>query len=257
MNDKSSQLTIQSLEKGLILLELFEESRSPLSLQDIWLKLKWNKATIYRMLNTFQQRGYLQKDPATKKYTLSVKILSLYNAFLSNFDIQQVVKPYLQQIVEKTSEEAHIAITIDKHIVFIDRMKSPKMISTNSEIGLSMPLHATALGKAYLAYVDPDQIIEKLDLPLQQFTSSTITDLDALKQSLKEIKRKGYAVDDGEYEADMRCVAAPVFKFPSAPFAVIGISGLNTHLTPEICEEYGQFIKDISIQISTRIGYGS
>ena len=256
MNDKSTQMTIQSLDKGLMLLELIEESRTPLSLQDIWLKLKWNKATIYRMLNTFQMRGYLIKNPASKTYTLGIKVLSLYNSFLSSFDIPQMVKPFLQRIVEETSEEAHIAVALDKRIVFIDRIKSPRMISTNSEIGLSMPLHATALGKVYLAYLDPELAMEKLDLPLKKYSKNTITDIDELLNSFKEIRRNGYALDNGEFEDDMRCIAAPVFKASKTPFAMIGISGLHSNLTPEICQKHGKFIRDISIEISSHIGFG-
>lgn len=256
MNDKSSQKTIQSLEKGLILLECIEQSKNPLSLQDIWLELQWNKATIYRMLNTFQNRGYIQRDPAAKTYRLGMKILSLYNSFIRDFDIQQIIKPYLQTIVEKTNEEAHIAIVIDKSIVFIDRMKSPKMISTNSEIGLSMPLHATALGKAYLAYLDLDKITEKLDLPLQQFTPHTLTELEDLLAELREIKRRGFALDNGEYEEDMRCVAAPIFRTSNIPFAMIGISGLHTHLSQETCREFGELIKQLSLEISSKFSYG-
>jgi IclR family transcriptional regulator, KDG regulon repressor len=255
MNSKSSQMTIQSLEKGLILLELIEESQNPMTLQDLWKKLGWNKATIYRMLNTFQMRGYLQRDPATKGYSLGLKIFSMYNSLLNNFNIQQIVRPYLNAIVEKTNEEAHVAININKRIVFVDRVRSPKMISSNSEIGLSLPLHATALGKAYLACLPSGKVEENLELPLSRHTRNTITSLDVLKEELNQIRTNGFALDEGEFDLDMRCIAAPIFKYSDIPFAMIGISGLKTQLDSDTCKNFGHYIKDTALEISRKIGY--
>lgn len=255
MKKKKSKNIIKSLDKGLFLLEVIEESNAPMTLQELWLKLKWDKATIHRLLTTLENRGYLYRDPSVKGYTLGIKIHGLYASITRHLDIQKIIKPFLKLVVENTGETAHLAVVLENSIVFIDRESSSATLSVNTQIGEREPLHCTALGKAYLAAISNEELDDLLEDPLQQFTIRTIKSIDELKSKLKEIRKKGYAVDNEEYIDGVRCIASPILNQLNSPVALIGCSGPKHRISLSKCKEYGNYVKNLSIEISKRFGY--
>ena len=247
---------VHSLDKGLTLLEIIETSIVPITLHHLWLKLGWNKATIHRMLATFERRGYIQRDPVTKGYTLGSRIYSLYSAIVKSRyqNIQTIVKPYLNQLVQETAESAHLALMVDDGIVYIDTVSSSEILCVNTRIGDRGPLHCTALGKAYLSAIDESQL-ERLLKILRKYTEKTITNIIELKIRLEEIRQKGYAIDNEEYVDGIRCVASPIFNQFNMPIAMIGISGPRDRLSPNMCNVFGEFIRSMALEISRQFGY--
>lgn len=227
----------------------------PLTLQEMWSKLRWNKATIHRILNTLQARGYLSRNRQTRAYTLGIRVLALYNSLSMNFNIQQLIRPYLDSVVAETGETAHIAIVLNNKVVFIDRVRGRKIISANTEIGQTLPLHCTALGKAYLAFAPEEELPKLVDTPLARFTDKTIASIEALKADLQNVRRRGYALDLGEYNTELRCVAAPILDHMQVPIAMMGISGPKSELSLKQCGEYGKLIRRMAERVSIEVGY--
>lgn len=249
-----SQQTIQSLDKGLQVLEMIGEAGGPLTLQDIWKKLHWNKATILRILNTFVARGYLRRDGRAKAYTIGIRILALYTSLSDNLNIRQLMRPYLEDLVAETGETAQVGIVVNGKVVFIDRVRGRNIISANTEIGQTLPLHSTAIGKAYLAYIQPEDVKELLRPPLAKYTSRTMSSLDKLESDLEKIRRRGYSLDLGEYVDELRCIAAPILDHTGHPIAMIGISGPKSGLSQQKCDSFGRVVKRMAEQISAEIG---
>ena len=110
---------IQSLDKGLYLLEVVEQANRPITLGELWSKLRWDKATIHRLLATLERRGYVLRDRETKQYSLGLKIYGLYNSLKRNLDIQGITKPFLLQLAEMTGESAHLAVVVEKYLDLI------------------------------------------------------------------------------------------------------------------------------------------
>lgn len=246
---------IHSLDKGLFLLEVVEEAERPLSLHDLWLKLKWDKATVHRLLVTLERRGYLLRDSATRQYTLGLKIAGLYASLTRNFDLQTVTRPYLEKIARETTEAAHLAIHVGGDIVFIDRVGSREPLSVITQIGAREPMHCSALGKAILAFVDADELARLVRPPLKRYTRRTATTLAELRRMLRPVVANGYAVDDGEYADGIRCVASPIFNGQGYPIAALGISGPAFRLPPEKIRRFGALIREAALAISRRAGY--
>lgn len=121
-DDKRESNLIQSLDKGLRLLEVIAHQTYPISLNTLWQKLKWDKASILRMCNTLERRGYVHKDPSTKMYTPGLKILGLYESITNNIDCRVTARPYLEQLGEETGESAHLGIILNKSVVFADKV---------------------------------------------------------------------------------------------------------------------------------------
>jgi len=252
---KKSPHIIQSLDKGLYLLEVVEQANRPITLGQLWSKLHWDKATIHRLLATLERRGYLLRDQETKQYTLGLKIYGLYNSLKSNLDIQRITKPYLLQLAETTGESAHLAVVVEKNVVFIDRYSSSEMLSVNTQIGAREPLYCTALGKAYLAFQEENALEKLYPEELEAYTRRTITSIPKLQVLLELVRQTGYAVDDEEYIDGIRCISAPILNEFKAPIAMIGISGPKHRLPGGKIEEFGEVIKQTALKISLHCGY--
>jgi DNA-binding IclR family transcriptional regulator len=236
---------IHSLDKGLFLLEIVEEAERPLSLHDLWLKLKWDKATVHRLLVTLERRGYLLRDSVTR----------LYASLTRNFDLQTVTRPHLEKVARETTETTHLAIPVGSDIVFIDRVGSREPLSVTTLIGAREPMYCTALGKAILAFVESAELKELVRPPLKRFTRKTATSLAELRRILKPVAAAGYAVDDGEYADGIRCIAAPILNDQGYPIAALGISGPAFRLPPEKVKRFGALVRDTGLAISRRAGY--
>lgn len=247
---------IHSLDKGLHLLEVIQQADRPASLQQLWQQLKWDKATIYRLLTTLEKRGYIHRNPETREYSLGIKIYGLYDSLIRQLDLQQISRPYLARLVRETGHSAHLAVSAGKCIVFIDRLLGSETLSVNTQIGAIEPLHCTALGKAYLAYVDPDELDTLLETPLTRFTPTTIVERDAIETELAAVRENGFAVDDEEYSSGIRCVAGAILNQEHVPVALIGVSGPKNRITDRCMQDFGQLVRSTSLEISLKFGYG-
>ncbi len=246
---------IQSLDKGLFVLELVEQAGHPVGLNELKLKLGWDKATVHRILATLERRGYLLRHPATKLYSLGLKVYALYDSLTRNFDIHDATHSYLVQVAEETGESTHLAVAVGKEIVFIDRVQSTEVLSVNTQIGAREPLFCTAIGRAILAYVPPDEIENYVQIPFVRYTSRTIGSVAALRSELVKVGQKGFAVDNEEYIEGIRCVAVPVFNHEHAPIAAMGISGPANRITSSRADHLGVILKKAAQQVSAQAGW--
>jgi len=252
---KKDTRIIHSLDKGLLLLEVIERETYPITLNSLWRKLQWDKATILRMCTTLERRGYIRRDPSTRCYSLGWRIFGLYQSIIKNIDVQRMTKPYLEQLEKKTRESAHLAFIFEKSVVFIDKVVGSLEPPVNVQIGGRAPLHCTSLGKVYLAFAVEEELDKLLESPLKKYTENTINTIEQLSGVLKKIRAQGYAIDNGEYIPGVRCVAAPILNQTGRPIAAIGISAPKGRLSLNHCREYGNHIKDVTLKISKLLGY--
>lgn len=253
---ENKRAIIQSLDKGLFLLEIIEQGAHPYTLQELWRELKWDKATIYRLLSTLEARGYVRRHPESRRYSLGIKIYALYDSLVRHMDLQQTIRPYLAALVRQTGQTAHLAVPAGSRIVFIDRAVGSDILSVNTQIGAAEPLYCTALGKAYLAFCEPRQRDELISGSLRRFTPKTLVSRSKLVEECERTLRRGYAVDDEEYIEGIRCLAAPVLNAQAVPVALLGISGAKDRILGKTIREYGETIRKVSLEISAAFGYG-
>jgi DNA-binding IclR family transcriptional regulator len=253
--EKKDASIIHSLDKGLFLLETIEQASRPISLQELWQTLKWDKATIYRLLVTLEKRGYIHRDPEERKYSLGLKIYALYDSLIRKLDLQQITKSHLAFLARRTGQTAHLAVAVGSCIVFIDRAVGSEILSVNTQIGAMEPLHCTALGKAYLAYVEPERREELLAGPLKKSTPRTVVSRRGLQREMAAIRDRGYAVDDGEYNDGILCIASPILSSLGPPVALVGISGPKSRISDARVAEYGRMIRKHAMEISSAFGF--
>lgn len=249
--------TIQSLDRAFLLLEELAMHRDGCGVTLLSNLTGLHKSTVHRILNTLLTKGYIEKNDDTDKYSLGIKFLYLSSAILDRMDIRKVAKPLLEELCSSTGEVVHLSILGDGEAVYIDKVENPnKSIRMCSQIGKSVPLHCTGVGKILLAWLpmkEVEAILAKHGM--ESFTKNTITDIETMKEHLKIIKEKGYAIDEIEHEEDIRCVAAPVYDNKGQVIASLSVSGPIMYVTKERIPQLTEKVKRTANEISYRLGY--
>jgi DNA-binding IclR family transcriptional regulator len=242
---------IQSLARGLQIVDLLVNSNEPQSITDIAQFLDVDKSTASRLVGTLEKYGYVQQAKDSRAYTLGKRLFSVGWQLTNRYALREVAKPYLDYLARETGECAHIGVySSGKALVTDDVQPETSLLRVVGNSGRLIHLHNTAVGKALIAFGDfplPDE------LPL--ITAKTITSRGELKQELTKIREVGYAVDDEENESGVRCIASPVFDAVGVTVASIGISGPTVRVTYETVDSLGQTIKEVAERLSCELGY--
>jgi DNA-binding IclR family transcriptional regulator len=195
------ETVIGSQGRGVTYSEIIRDSELP-------------RSTVHRLLKGLVELGYLNFDPATKRYCGSMRFAALGAEVTANFTLRDHIHPYLLELHQDTEHTANFGILDDTRGIFLDKVESRDYgIKLFSEIGRPFPLYCTGLGKILLACSPSDTFERMIRQPLKAETERTITDPDDLRRELALSAERGYAVDNEEITRGIICVAAPVFDF--------------------------------------------
>ncbi|AZR74760.1 IclR family transcriptional regulator [Anoxybacter fermentans] len=246
---------VQSLDRALDILEKIVEAEDGLGVTELSKSLELHKSTIYRLLATLAYRGYVRQDPKNEKYKVGIKLFELGNLALNKLELRREVRPFLEELMSRTGETIHLGILDNDEVVYIDKVESPQTIRMYSKIGKRAPVHCTGLGKVLLAYSSSEVIDKVIEKGLRAYTENTITDVDAFKKHLEEIRRQGFAIDNVEHEEGIRCVAGPIFDYSGNVIASFSISGPTMRVTEEKIPDFAQLVRDYSKKMSRALGF--
>ncbi len=217
--------TIQSLDRGLIILEAVGRGHGPVGLTELMQLLDIDRSSVFRLANTLRRRGFLSCPEGRKDYILGPSIWRLCRQYDWSKMLVEVCHEQLKNLATETGETAHVAVRESTHALFIDHVTVRQPIVVSGQTGEMVPLYCTAHGKALLADFNLPQLRSCLEpAPLEAHTGKTIVALNRLAEVCAEIRERGYAIDDEEYVEGMRCVAAPVRTREGVIIASIGIS---------------------------------
>ncbi|SDF14997.1 IclR family transcriptional regulator [Sporolituus thermophilus] len=235
---------IQSVARAVQILEYLATAGNQDSLSNISRAIGLSKSTTYSLISTLEQLGYVQQDQSTGRYSLGMKLFELGQVVHSSMDIRRLAMPHLRELVAKYGETAHLAVLSKGEVVYIDKVDSLHSIRIASQIGGRNPAHCTGVGKVLLAWLS-DTELEKVmaGRVLHKFTPNTITDYAQLKRHLQEIRLRGYALDEEEFEIGLTCVAAPIKNHRQAVIAAISFSGPTSRMNNE---NLSMIIRDVT-----------
>lgn len=240
---------VQSVERTLDILECLSRSGEELGVSEIGAATGLAVGTAHRLLGTLTSRGYVHRNAQTRKYSLGLKSLAM--ATMSRERFGPLALPYLNRLMRVSQETANLAILEGSSTMYIEQVAPERMLRIFTEPGNRVPLHSSGTGKVLLAYQPPrlvEFIVGRVNLPRQ--TTSTITDLAQLRMELRHIRRQGYAVDFGEQEEGVRCLAAPVFGPDGEIFAAMSISGPASRLGSARVEELVPHVKEAASDLT-------
>ena len=221
------QLTpsIQSLDRGLVILEAVAKSGEPVSLGELTDLLGIDRSSVFRLANTLKRRGFLSYPAGRRDYILGPAIWRLSHRYDWGQMLIKLSHEQLKLLASRTNETSHLAVREGRQALFIDHVASGHIIGVSGQTGELVPLHCTAHGKALLADSDARDLKRIFGSgPLRSYAKNTIVTLKQLAEACAETKAQGYATDDGEYQDGIRCVAAPIRASDGLIIGAIGIS---------------------------------
>jgi DNA-binding IclR family transcriptional regulator len=195
---------VKSAARVLEVLEVLATD-GPLTLRDLATHLQVPKSSMHALLRTMQWRGWLETDATGTLYGLGVRSLLAGSAYVDSDAVVRQTAPVLDQLAAQTGETVHLGRLEGGDVVYLAKRESTHPLRLFSSVGRRLPAHSVALGKALLAEMAPEQALACLPQELQPSTSRTITDRGRLLEDLEQVRRVGYAVDDEESAADLRC----------------------------------------------------
>lgn len=228
-------------------------------LQDISVEAEIPAPTVMRLLNTLSKYGYVSQNSETLKYSLTLKFAQIGSLVRSQFNLNELVHPYLMTLSVDCGESACLAMESDMEVVYIDAVDGPdSMLKTMQRIGKRAPLHSTGVGKLMLLNYSPEQINQYVARKgLSALTSNTITTKEQLLEELNTVKSRNYALDNEECELGARCIAAPIRDYTGKVIASISVSGPVIRLTNEKLETIRGHVTRTAEQLSKIYAYDS
>jgi IclR family transcriptional regulator, acetate operon repressor len=202
--------SIQSVDRALFLLETIAEAGGEATLTDLATRTGLNISTCHHLLATLIQRGFAAKVPGRRLYALGPRILYLGHACLQ-VDLPRRAQPYLEAINRATGETVHLAALQGDAVVTLAVREARHAVRVDTgKIGRVEGPHATSVGKAILAWLPEAEIQRIIGSGMKRYTEKTITELPALLESLRAVRRNGYAIDREEYLPGVICVGAAI-----------------------------------------------
>lgn len=229
---------MQSLDRGLTILETVASSREPFSLSDLSGLLGIHRSSAFRLAITLKRRGFLTAFEGQTEFLLGPSFWRLASQYDWNKMLARIGGEQLQTLARQIGETAHLAVPKGRQALFIAHAMGSRPISIIGHAGELVPLHCTAIGKALLLGLDYRRIgVLFGNGPLRTFTTQTISTVEKLEKTCREMRASGLATDDEEYRYGVRCVAAPIYDKDGTVIASIGISAPLTRFTPERYEK--------------------
>ncbi len=209
----AEEFTLNSVHRALRILEILACERNGMTITELSAEFEINKGLVHRMLMNLSELNYVYKDDLTQRYRLSMKLVSLAFRQVETMGVYDTLLPILRELAYETGELSEIGWIEDRRMVIVAKVDSPQKVRVVDRLGEELRPHATAAGKVWLAYSDPEfvrQVLAERGLPA--ITEYTITDVDELCEQLAEIRERGFSVNYQESALDVSAIAVPVLK---------------------------------------------
>jgi IclR family pca regulon transcriptional regulator len=246
-DDKEFMMT---LAKGLAVLESFGAERPAMTLSQVAQALRLSRATARRILRTLAELGYVTQNG--RSFSLSSGILKLGFAYLATQNWIEQATPLMRQLGEQFHESCSAAILDGAEIVYVARFPAQRIMSVTLAVGTRLPAFHTSLGRIQLGFLDEAELWRRIrSLRIESHTPSTITDVEALFDRVREDHAQGFSIVDEELERGLRSIAVPVVHRSGQAIAGLNVSTHSTRTTRnEMRERFLPRLREVAAQIS-------
>lgn len=247
---------MQSVERAISLLELLAQSGGGTSLTDLSSRAGLNISTCHHLLATLVKAGYVAQVPGRRTYALGARVLHLGQAFMRQVDLPRRAQPVLDRLNAATGESVHLAVLQGDQVVTVAKSEARQAVRVDAGvIGSAEAPHATATGKAMLAWLPEDQVRRILAANgLTRFTPATITDQAALIEDMRHIRRNGFSIDREEFQPGVVCVGAAVRDHSGAVIGALSVSAPAFRASDEHLARMRAAVADAARELSAEFG---
>jgi IclR family pca regulon transcriptional regulator len=214
---------IQSLERGLAVINSFARERRAQTLSEVAQHTGLTRATARRVLLTLAELGYVTQT--NREFALTPKVLDLGYSFLSSFRVVELAQQPMEKLVDEVKESSSMSVLDGSEIVYVARVPTTRIMTIALALGSRLPVYPTSMGRVLLAGL-PDEEIERYisSTTLDRLTSHTVTDANEFREILDEVRDQGYALVDQELEEGVRSIAAPIRNAEGKVIAAMNVS---------------------------------
>ncbi|MDG1707602.1 MAG: IclR family transcriptional regulator [Emcibacteraceae bacterium] len=246
---------IKSVVLTFTIVEFLAKCDRPLGITEIATALNLERPRVYRHLRTLSGIGYIDQDPSTDKYSLSMKFFWLGKDVESKIDLISVARPAMQHLKDTLGTAVTLSTVSEENICVLDILRGSSQIDISTRPGSALPLHATAQGKIALAF-GPSSWREALSIKsLEKFTTHTMVDIDVLTNEIESINAQGWAIAPEEITLGINALAAPILDHQNKLVGTISIISSIHELTKKPTNEQLAAVKNAALKISTRLGF--
>lgn len=239
---------VQSLDRAFLLLERLADAGRPVGISELAEMTDIPLPTIHRLLRFLSNEGYVRQDNS-RRYALGLRLIRLGQSASRGLDVW--AHGELAGLVEQFEETANLAILQGDLAIYVGQAPSPHTMRMFTEVGRAVSPHCTGVGKAMLAELPDDRILALLRRTrMPAITAHTITTPEVMMADIEQIRERGYAIDDGEQEPGVRCVAAAVRGLPFP--AAVSISGPNSRVTEEKVPQIAPVLIEVADRLRDR-----
>jgi IclR family acetate operon transcriptional repressor len=247
---------IQALDRAFLILDVIADAGGEAKLTEIAATAGLNVSTCHHLISTLHNWGYVSRGINSRSYVLGSRILHLSAACLRQVDLPRRAQSFVDRLNDQTREAVQLAIMQDTNLVHILRREARHAVRVEAGFGGNAnAAHATATGKAILAWLPPtelDRIVA--DKGLTAFTPNTITDIEKLKEHLRLVRRNGFSIDREEYRPGVICLGAALRDHAGAVVGSISVSAPAFRSTPDYIEQMKVHLIAAADELSVELG---
>jgi DNA-binding IclR family transcriptional regulator len=248
-------MEIASVEKALMVLKSFTDSEAPIGTVKLSEKLGLHKATVSRILQTLKKHRFVILDPQSHKYYLGPEILVLAQTVTKALkgQVTSIALPFVERLRDQVGETVHLELISGQNIFLAHAALGIRGVTVAIDIGDPVKPNVHAGAKAIAAFSSAEKIDRWLSGKLTRYNENSITDPDTLREVYKKIRQSGFSIDDGEYDANVYAIGAPVFDFNGQPVAAVVIVAPYFRKEHLLTDGYINMLKETADGISARL----
>ena len=248
--------TVPALMRGLQLLGQFNRSEPELTGADLSRKLDLPRASVFRMLHTLEQAGFVTRVGEGPTYKLGLGVLRLGFEYLASMELTEQGRPIIEALRDRCGYSAHLVVRDGRDVVFVGKVAGTYAVFHSIQVGARLPAHATVLGRLLLSGLDMPGLAQLYPEPtLQSYTPKTPTSLVQLKQLIDEDRARGYGVSQGGFETGISTIAAPVFDERGNVAAAISITVPAQHVDEKELAALVAQVREAAQELSVHLSH--
>ena len=247
---------VPALQRGMQLLGQFSRDERELTGAELSRRLDLPRASVFRLLQTLEQMGFVERVGDSASYKLGIAVLRLGFEYLASMELTEHGRPIIDDLCGSTGLSAHLVVRDGREVVFVAKSAGRSLMFNSIQVGARLPAHATVLGRVLLADLSMEDLkYLYAGIKLAAHTSQTPTTLATLKQAVDADARRGYGISQGGFEAGISTIAAPVFDEHHKVAAAVSVTVPAQHVAPEALDEYVAQVRQAATRLSQRISH--
>lgn len=256
-DDSSDKYNVPALERGLRILGEFGRETRSLGAPELARRLDLPRSTVFRLLSTLENMGFLERGEGSNEYRLGMAVLRLGFEYLSSLELTELGQPVLARLCDAIQHPCNLVVRDGRSIVYVAKVTPPRPLVSSVKVGTRLPAHATVLGRILLADLSlPELRWLYPEEHLESFTSNTPKTVLDLFNLVQQDRQRGYVAGFGFYESSISTIAAPVYDEAGHTVAALGATISAGTMQAGREESLVQAVRASAAELSQLLNYG-